>query len=336
MRTTIKDVAKLAGVSPSTVTRVVQNSPSISRKTKDLVRQAMKDLNYHPNLNARSLVSSYTQVIGLVLPSDSDIFYQNPFFPQVLRGISQAAADRHYAIQISTGKDEQQRMEAISQMVDGRRVDGLIFLYSMPNDPLVQLAIERKFPFLILGKAASPFISLVDNDNIQAAYEATSYFINKGYKHIAFMAGNKELVVSQDRYAGYKQALLSHQLHLDESMVKFSSGFLLEDNSYKVMKKLTKQPIDAIVTTDAMVAEGALAYLKEQNLDIPIITFDSVKPKIDIMAYVDINALELGRESFSTLLQIISDSKDGKQVCYRHVIPHKIIKLKLRKDPSEP
>ena len=93
------------------------------------------------------------------------------------------------------------------------------------------------------------------------------------------------------------------------------------------MKKLTKQPIDAIVTTDAMVAEGALSYLNENKLNIPIITFDSVKPKINIEAYVDINALELGRESFHTLLQIISDNKDGKQVCYRHVIPHSIKKL---------
>lgn len=77
MRATIKDVAKLAGVSPSTVTRVIQNSSSISQKTKDKVRQAMEELKYHPNLNARSLVSSYTQVIGLVLPEDSDIFYQD-------------------------------------------------------------------------------------------------------------------------------------------------------------------------------------------------------------------------------------------------------------------
>ena len=328
MRATIKDVAKLAGVSPSTVTRVIQNSSSISQKTKETVHKAMEELQYHPNLNARSLVNSYTQVIGLILPEDSDIFYQNPFFPQALRGISQAAADHNYAIQISTGKDEKQRMEAIYQMVYGKRVDGLIFLYSMPSDPLVNLAIEREFPFLILGKAASPFVSLVDNDNIRAAYEATTYFIDKGYEHIAFMAGNKEIVVSQDRYEGYKQALKAHQLPLDESMVKFSPGFLLEDSSYKVMKKLTKQPIDAIVTTDAMVAEGALSYLKEQGLRIPIITFDSVKPKIDIEAYVDINALELGRESFRTLLQIISDDKDGKQVCYRHVIPHKITKLK--------
>lgn len=327
MRATIKDVAKLAGVSPSTVTRVIQNSSAISQKTKDIVRKAMVELNYHPNLNARSLVSSYSQVIGLVLPDDSDIFYQNPFFPTALRGISQVAADHNYALQISTGKDEKQRLEAISQMVYGRRVDGLIFLYSKPDDPLVQLAIQLNFPFLILGKAASPFISLVDNDNIQAAFEATSYFIQKGYKNPAFVAGNKELVVSQDRYKGYKKALKAYNIPLDDSKVKFSSGFLLEDSSYKVMKKLMKQKPDAIITTDTMVAEGILQYLHEINVHLPIISFDSVKPKLAIDAYVDVHAIQLGRVACDTLLQIINDSKENKQICYRRVIPHTITEL---------
>lgn len=327
MRATIKDVAKLAGVSPSTVTRVIQNSSAISQKTKDIVRKAMVELNYHPNLNARSLVSSYSQVIGLVLPDDSDIFYQNPFFPTALRGISQVAADHNYALQISTGKDEKQRLEAISQMVYGRRVDGLIFLYSKPDDPLVQLAIQHNFPFLILGKAASPFISLVDNDNIQAAFEATSYFIQKGYKNPAFVAGNKELVVSQDRYKGYKKALKAYNIPLDDSKVKFSSGFLLEDSSYKVMKKLMKQKPDAIITTDTMVAEGILQYLHEINVHLPIISFDSVKPKLAIDAYVDVHAIQLGRVACDTLLQIINDSKENKQICYRRVIPHTITEL---------
>lgn len=327
MRTTIKDVAKLAGVSPSTVTRVVQNSPSISEKTKEVVRKAMAELQYFPNLNARSLVSSYTQVIGLVLPEDSDVFYQNPFFPQALRGISQVAADHGYAVQISTGKDEKQQLEAISQMVDGRRVDGLIFLYSKQNDPLVELAIQRNFPFIILGKATSPFVSLVDNDNIQACFEATEYFLKKGYKNIGFVAGNKELVVSQDRYEGYKKALQAYNIPLDEAKVKFTSGFLLEENSYKIMKRLTRQPLDAIVTTDTIVAEGVLHCLDEVGLTLPILSFDSVAPKIKVTAYVDINAIKLGREAFDTLLNIIADAKNGKQVCYRQVIPHTIIEL---------
>ena len=87
MRVTIKEVAKLAGVSPSTVTRVVQNKSSISDETKKRVRKAMKELNYHPNLNARSLVSSYTQVIGVVLPDDSDAFIKIHFFLQSFAGL---------------------------------------------------------------------------------------------------------------------------------------------------------------------------------------------------------------------------------------------------------
>ena len=193
MPVTIKDVAKAAGVSPSTVTRVIQNKSTISDETKKRVRKAMKELNYHPNLNARSLVSSYTQVIGLVLPDDSDVFYQNPFFPSVLRGIAQVASENHYAIQIATGKDEKERLNAISQMVYGKRVDGLIFLYAQENDPLVKLVTEEQFPFLILGKSLSPFISLVDNDNIQAGFDATEYFIKKGCSRIAFIGGTKKL-----------------------------------------------------------------------------------------------------------------------------------------------
>ena len=113
-----------------------------------------------------------------------------------------------YAIQISTGQDEEHRLENLKQMILGKRVDGLIFLYSKQDDPLVDFAVRNNFPFLILGKAVSPFISLVDNDNIKAGYDATRYFLDKGYQKIAFLAGNKELVVSQDRYTGYKHCLL--------------------------------------------------------------------------------------------------------------------------------
>ena len=324
MRVTIKEVAKLAGVSPSTVTRVVQNKSTISEETKKRVRAAMKELDYHPNLNARSLVSQSSQVIGLVLPDDSDVFYQNPFFPTVLRGISQIASDYDYAIQISTGQDEEHRLENMKQMILGKRVDGLIFLYSKQDDPLVDFAVRNNFPFLILGKAVSPFISLVDNDNIKAGYDATRYFLDKGYQKIAFLAGNKELVVSQDRYTGYKQALNEAGLAFDERIIKFAFGFLLEDNSYKIMEELPLDEIEAIVTSDTLVAEGALHYLKDQDYQIPIITFDSLKPRIDVDAYIDINALELGKESFRTLFQIIKDNKEDKQICYRQLIPHSI------------
>ena len=326
MPVTIKDVAKAAGVSPSTVTRVIQNKSTISDETKKRVRKTMKELNYHPNLNARSLVSSYTQVIGLVLPDDSDAFYQNPFFPSVLRGIAQVASENHYAIQIATGKDEKERLKAISQMVYGKRVDGLIFLYAQENDPLVKLVSEEQFPFLILGKSLSPFIPLVDNDNIQAGFDATEYFIKKGCNRIAFIGGAKKLYVTQDRLTGYEQALQEHKLPLDSQRTFFADEFL-EERGYKFSKRLFKHDpqTDAIITTDSLLAEGVCNYLNEHNLNIPVLSFDSVNPRLNLAAYVDINSLSLGRTSFETILQIISDTKENRQICYRQVIAHKIV-----------
>ena len=326
MPVTIKDVAKAAGVSPSTVTRVIQNKSTISDETKKRVRKAMKELNYHPNLNARSLVSSYTQVIGLVLPDDSDVFYQNPFFPSILRGIAQVASENHYAVQIATGKDAKERLNAISQMVYGKRVDGLIFLYAQENDPLVQLVVEEQFPFLILGKSLSPFIPLVDNDNIQAGFDATEYFIKKGCSRIAFIGGTKKLFVTQDRLTGYEQALQEHNLPLDNQRTFFADEFL-EEKGYNFSKQLFKYDpqTDAIITTDSLLAEGVCNYLNEHQLDVPVLSFDSVNPRLNLAAYVDINSLELGRVSFETILQIIDDAKNNKQICYRQLIAHKIV-----------
>ena len=326
MPVTIKDVAKAAGVSPSTVTRVIQNKSTISDETKKRVRKAMKELNYHPNLNARSLVSSYTQVIGLVLPDDSDVFYQNPFFPSILRGIAQVASENHYAIQIATGKDEKERLNAISQMVYGKRVDGLIFLYAQENDPLVQLVVEEQFPFLILGKSLSPFIPLVDNDNIQAGFDATEYFIKKGCSRIAFIGGTKKLFVTQDRLTGYEQALQEHNLPLDTNLTYFATEFL-EDNGYRFSRLLFKHDpnIDAIITIDSLLAAGVCDYIAKHQLDVPVLSFDSVNPKLNLAAYVDINSLELGRVSFETILQIIDDAKNNKQICYRQLIAHEIV-----------
>ena len=326
MPVTIKDVAKAAGVSPSTVTRVIQNKSTISDQTKKRVRKVMKDLNYHPNLNARSLVSSYSQVIGLVLPDDSDAFYQNSFFPSVLRGIAQVASENHYAIQIATGKDEKERLNAISQMVYGKRVDGLIFLYAQEDDPLVNLVIEEQFPFLILGKSLSPFIPLVDNDNIQAGFDATEYFIKKGCSRIAFIGGTKKLFVTKDRLTGYELALKQHQLPLDTNLTYFATEFL-EDNGYRFSRLLFKHNpnIDAIITIDSLLAAGVCDYIAKHQLDVPVLSFDSVNPKLNLAAYVDINSLELGRVSFETILQIINDAKSNKQICYRQLIAHKII-----------
>ena len=326
MRVTIKDVAERAGVSPSTVTRVIQDKPTISQATKERVRQIMKELDYHPNLNARSLVSSETKVLGLVLPDDSDAFYQNSFFPTVLRGISQISSEHHYALLLSTGRTETERLESISQMVRGRRVDGLIFLYAKPQDPLVQFVREQHFPFLILGKSTDPFTSLVDNDNRQAGADATHFLLSKGYKRIAFLAGSLEYFVNQDRFQGYQDALEEAGLPMDEKLLYFAKDLLFHEG-YQVMENMLEKqiPLDAIIVTDSLLAEGVASYLQDHQLHLPCISFTSLPPTYDVTAYVDIQALELGQECVETLLQIIQDHKKDQQTAYQKIVDHNLL-----------
>ena len=324
MASTIKDVAKLSGVSPSTVTRVLQDKSSISEATKKKVREAMASLNYHPNVNARSLASNKTNVIGVVLPKDSDIFYQNSFFPAVIRGISQTAADHQYSIQLCTGKDTNQRLAILKDTILGKRVDGLVFLYGEIEDPLVEFAIDQEFPAVVIGKTLSPLISFVDNNNEKAGFDATEYIIQKGAKSIAFIGGRDQLFVSRDRLKGYEKALKKYDIPINDSLIAQVSEFTREQG-YHTLKELLKEGnIDGLVTADSLFTEGAVRYLNEKQIYLPIITFDSVQPSVRIDAYVDIHTLELGRSSFKLLRNVIKSYNNKNMMCYRQIIDHSI------------
>ena len=327
MASTIKDVAKLAGVSPSTVTRVLQDKSSISEATKIKVRKAMTTLNYHPNVNARSLASNKTNVIGVVLPKDSDVFYQNSFFPEVIRGIAQIAADHQYSIQLCTGQDHKQRLSILKDTILGRRVDGLIFLYGETEDPLVDFAIEQEFPAVIIGKTVSPLISFVDNNNEKAGFDATEYMIQEGCSSIAFVSGRHQLFVSQDRLIGYQRALEHYHIPFKEGLISHVGEFTRE-RGYQTMKSIIeREKIDGVVTTDALITEGALRYLNEQNISLPVITYDSNPPLLPMTAYVNIHTLELGRSAFQMLLKVIDSYNNKQMMCYRTFVEHSIVRL---------
>ena len=323
MASTIKDVAKLAGVSPSTVTRVLQDKSSISEATKIKVRKAMTTLNYHPNVNARSLASNKTNVIGVVLPKDSDVFYQNSFFPEVIRGIAQIAADHQYSIQLCTGQDHKQRLSILKDTILGRRVDGLIFLYGETEDPLVDFAIEQEFPAVIIGKTVSPLISFVNN-NEKAGFDASEYIIKKGAKSIAFIGGRDQLFVSRERLEGYIKALKEYELTVNEKLIAQVDEFTRERGYETIKELLAEGPIDGLVTADSLFTEGAVRYLNETHIQMPIITFDSVQPSVHIDAYVDIHTLELGRSAFKLLRNVIKSNDSKNMMCYRQIISHSI------------
>lgn len=310
MSVTIKDVARVAGVSPSTVSRVISNSPSISEKTKTKVRTIMDELKYFPNMNARSLVNSTSRIIGLVLPDNTDTFYQNPFFPTVLRGMNEVADDQKYSLLLSSGNTEEERLDRIKTMVFGKQVDGLIFLYSKINDKIIEFLKEISFPFVVIGTPSLKPVNSVDNDNELMAYKVTDEIIKQGGKRIAFVGGDKTLNFIELRYEGYRKALEENEIKLDTSLV-FNDFQFLSNVGYELVKELLKlSNLDGVVIADQLVARGIRSGWETAGKEpIPMATFkayESQKTHEKHELFMDIHAQKLGNSALSMLLDIIS------------------------------
>lgn len=331
MAVTIKDVAKQANVAPSTVSRVIADSSRISEDTKQKVRNAMKQLGYHPNLNARSLASQSTQLIGLVMPSSSDVVFQNPFFPTVLQGISEGAHEKKYALHMTTGKSEKETLEGVVNMVQGKRVDGMILLNSKVEDNIITYLKERDFPFVLIGKPYknAEQITHVDNDNFRAMKEATEYLLKHGHRKIAFIGGSLDLMVTVERFLGYERAMSNANITLRNEYV-INEEFLIEGGQEAVRKLMSvTHPPTAIIVADDFMALGVLNTLDELGIrvpeDISIVSFNNVllaemaKPPL---TSVDINIFELGYQASKNLIQMIENNSEPVK---RIIIPHKLI-----------
>ncbi|TDT63380.1 LacI family DNA-binding transcriptional regulator [Fonticella tunisiensis] len=320
---TIKEVAERAGVSPSTVSRVISDSPRISDETKQKVRRAMEELGYHPNAIARSLVNRATNTIGIVMPRSAEDVFLNPFFPEALRGIAKCTHDEGFCVLLTTGNSDDEQIESLLSVVRGGRVDGVILMYSKLDDPILEMLTEMNIPFSMIGRPTiSEDINFVDNDNVNAAYEAANYLISMGHRRIGLINGSLNLVVSIDRYEGYKRALAKNKIELDESII-MSSEFV-QEGGYESMKKMlsVENPPSAVLVTDDLIAFGAIRAARDMKVKIPdemsIISFNNI-PLADFatppLTSVDINAYSLGYKAAKLVIDDIKGKKH-KPSCY--------------------
>ena len=204
MAVTIKDVAALAGVSPSTVSRVCNDHSAISRETKEKVRRAMAELNYEPSPGPGAPSGQRVRLIGLVLPPSSRTAYENPFYLETLRGISQFCNGREYISTLVTGQDDKEILRAIQILVKDERFGGFILLYSRVNDPIIDYLYENGILYVLIGKAkqfANQTI-YIDNDNLLAGREATDYLWDLGHRKIAYLGCGSGFLFSADRKSG--------------------------------------------------------------------------------------------------------------------------------------
>lgn len=319
---TIKDVAKRANVAPSTVSRVISDHPKISEKTKKKVRKIMDEMGYHMNYNAQILAQRSTKTIGIVIKNSSKEAIHTSFFPEVIRGISALCSKYDFSLSLTTGETEAEIYEDTVKMVRGKRVDGVIVLYSKKDDKVVPYLIEAGIPFVVIGKPLikSNDIMFVDNDNVQAANEATEHLIHLGHEKIAFIGDDSQFEVYQARFNGFMQAMKENKLTVSDAYVKSmkfdpSQGLQVIDELLNVDDFPT-----AIVITDDLNALIILTILNEKNIKVPgdvsVISFNnSIHSKISNppQTSVDIQIYQLGYEAANCLLELIKNPKAFKK-----------------------
>ncbi len=266
---TIKDVAKRAGVSPSTVSRVIADHPRISPDTKENVRAIMDELGYYPNAIARSLVNQTSHSIGVIRSRLTEENFANPFFPAVIQGISSVAHKHRLSLVLSTSNTFEQEDEECLNLLRQRRVDGVILLASHRDDQLIPRLTSDGFPFVLIGRyEGSEEINWVNNDNVEAARTAVRHLLSKGHRQIACLDGDPRYVVSSDRLVGYEKALRDYNLPLFPGSVEHSE-FSVEGGYQATQRLLDRnQVFSAIFAVDDLVAIGAMRALQERDIKV--------------------------------------------------------------------
>lgn len=318
MGSTIKDVAKKAGVAPSTVSRVIHKHPKISKETKIRVRQAMKELGYHPNAAARSLARGKTHTLGLIIPNSEEELFVKPFFILAMRGLSIAARRKGYNIMFSFSNNEREEVESLKQFAHQNIVDAVILMTSRNGDKSMACLEEENCPYVVIGQPDRQFHKAlwVDNDNRKAMYLMVQYFLNRGKKRIAFLGGPESFMVTRNRLTGYREALASYGIPNDENLIYMGKGFQ-ETSGYEGAKKLlgTSSP-DAIVAADDFLAMGVLDYMKESGRMIPLSGFNnSMKGSLisPSLTSVDIQSEKLGASAAELLIGNLESQNERRQ-----------------------
>lgn len=290
----IKDIAKLAGVSVTTVSRVLNNHPYVSGVKKEAVLKAIEESNYQPNINAVHLSKGSTRLVGVVIP-----FTNHPYFGLLIEGIAEEALKNNYKlVMIQTNYEEDREIEALT-MLKHKQIDALIICSRICRWEVIE-AYMGYGPIILSEDADGKEVSSTFIDHYRAFTEALDYLSSKGYQKIGYCIGRRTGTNSRQREKGYKDFLKKRNEPYQKEFV-FSDCFNFEDGE-KVVKQIKsmKFPPSALLVTSDQVAAGIITCCKEKDISIPeelaIIGFDN-QPIAKIMKITtfEMPLAEMGR-----------------------------------------
>ncbi|SDW78438.1 LacI family DNA-binding transcriptional regulator [Paenibacillus sp. CF384] len=275
MQPKIKDVARLAGVSVTTVSRVLNGEKYVKDDLKRKVNQAIEELGYAPSHIARSLVRNKTNLIGVIVPDITSSFYAT-----ILSSIEEAASANDYNLLVCNISEDIDKEYKYLNVFQEMRVEGIIIMHEKINEEIRSLIHKMKIPviFSSVKPMDQQFVSVIVDD-YKAAYDATSYLIELGHEEIGFIGGDmRDITSGQNRYSGYRNALASKGIRIIHEHIRF--GDYKVKSGYAQMKELlrvSQRPTAVFAVSDDM-AVGAMNCIRDHNLrvpeDISVIGFD--------------------------------------------------------------
>ncbi|MDF2964117.1 MAG: LacI family transcriptional regulator [Paenibacillus sp.] len=296
MKITIKDVAMQAGVSIATVSRVLNEKDRVKKATKLKVEEAIRQLNFQPDHTARSMIIKETRTVGLIVPNLSNEYWA--LFSEV---IQDKLWEYGYSLIVCSNNKNAEKERAHVQSFAVRRVDGIIFgssaLFGRPQNN--DLEILKSFPSVSIDPTISGLNS-VAGDNLQGATDAVEHLIQLGHRQIAYIGGP---TVSQQRELGYRNALMSHHLTLNESLIKRGADDTIQFSQfgYQSMVSLMEsgEKFTAVFCGNDLIAIGAIRALEDRHINVP--------KQISVVGYDDINTAALYKPSLTTVRQPIRE-----------------------------
>jgi len=298
------DVARLAGVSRSTVSFVLNNTPGIkiSEETRRRVLEAVKILDYKPNAIARSLAKQKTEAIAFFV-----LDIANPVFPNMARGIEDVARHNGYTLLLCNTDGKSLRELRYMNLMLERRVDGVI-VGALSNEEVSRLARKKNMPLVILEHPRLPEHDVVYADNIQGSYEAVKYLIELGHTRIAHITINPESIIVRERIEGYKKALEDAKIPFDEDLLKIFYDQVNEETAINELLLLPNPPTAIFAFSDFMAIQIMKILIKRGiriPQDISIVGFDDTLANLTIPELTTVSQpfYEMGVKAAEVLIE---------------------------------
>lgn len=263
----LETIAHRCGVSRSTVSRVINNSPNVRPEVRERVLQVLQETNFQPNLAARSLAAGATHIIGLVIPINISHLFVDPYMPLLIQGISAECNARDYSVMLWLADPEYER-RMVAQILHSGLIDGVIISSQLVGDPLIEALLDRHFPFVVVGRAATPHeVYSVDVDNTAGACRAVEHMLQSGRTRPVTITGPSGSPAAADRLAGYREAL--RRSGFDPHPEWIAEADFTQEGGYEAMRRLVEHHPDAVFAASDAMAQGALRAITEAGLRVP-------------------------------------------------------------------